>query len=63
MTAEIAKTFDETVFPGGLTYMGHPLATACAVEVINTMIDEKVVEHCEMLSKTVLEPGAYKVCE
>jgi len=57
MTADIAKTFDETVFPGGLTYMGHPLASACAVACIDTMIEEKVVEHCDMIGKTVIEPG------
>ena len=26
---EIAATFDNQVFPGGLTYSGHPLAAAC----------------------------------
>jgi len=57
MTASVAKTFDETVFPGGLTYMGHPLASACAVACIDTMIEEKVVEHCDMIGRTVIAPG------
>ena len=28
---EIAATFDDRVFPGGLTYSGHPLAAASIV--------------------------------
>ncbi|MEI2787014.1 MAG: aminotransferase class III-fold pyridoxal phosphate-dependent enzyme [Candidatus Nanopelagicales bacterium] len=31
---EIAATFDERVFPGGLTYSGHPLACASALATI-----------------------------
>ena len=37
---EIAATFDERVFPGGLTYSGHPLAAASIVATINAMREE-----------------------
>ena len=39
----IAKSFDEQVFPGGLTYSGHPLACATAVATIDVMKSEKMV--------------------
>ena len=35
----VTKTFDERVFPGGLTYSGHPLACATAVATIDVMKD------------------------
>jgi taurine--2-oxoglutarate transaminase len=35
----IAATFAERVFPGGLTYSGHPLACAAAGASINAMAD------------------------
>jgi taurine--2-oxoglutarate transaminase len=53
---EIAATFNERVFPGGLTYSGHPLATAAAVATINAMTDEKMVEHAADIGETVIRP-------
>ena len=34
ISEEISATFDERVFPGGLTYSGHPLAAASIVASI-----------------------------
>ena len=53
---EIAATFNERVFPGGLTYSGHPLATAAAVATINAMTDEKMVEHAAHIGESVIRP-------
>ncbi len=53
----ISKTFDETVFPGGLTYMGHPLASGCAVATLDVMQEEGIVEHAAMIGEKVLGPG------
>ena len=53
---EIAATFNERVFPGGLTYSGHPLATAAAVATINAMTEEKMVEHAASTGETVIRP-------
>ena len=53
---EIAATFNERVFPGGLTYSGHPLATAAAVATINAMTDEKMVEHAADIGESVIRP-------
>ncbi|UUZ61442.1 aminotransferase class III-fold pyridoxal phosphate-dependent enzyme [Nocardioides sp. B-3] len=41
----IAEHFDERVFPGGLTYSGHPLAMASIVASIDTMADEGIVDN------------------
>jgi taurine--2-oxoglutarate transaminase len=53
----IAHTFDERVYPGGLTYSGHPLACAAAVATINLMRDEGIVENAARVGREVLGPG------
>jgi taurine---2-oxoglutarate transaminase len=57
ISAEIAATFDDRVYPGGLTYSGHPLACAAAVATIRTMEDDRVVEHAAALGEEVFRPG------
>jgi taurine--2-oxoglutarate transaminase len=52
----IAAEFDERVFPGGLTYSGHPLATAAAVAAIETMTEEGVVENARAVGENVIGP-------
>ncbi|MHB1433629.1 MAG: aminotransferase class III-fold pyridoxal phosphate-dependent enzyme [Streptosporangiaceae bacterium] len=54
---EIAATFDERVFPGGLTYSGHPLAAASIVATIDAMREEGVVENAARIGSEVLGPG------
>ena len=53
----IHRTFEDRVYPGGLTYSGHPLACAAAVATIRTMEDDGVVEHAAALGEDVLGPG------
>jgi taurine--2-oxoglutarate transaminase len=53
---EIAATFNDRVFPGGLTYSGHPLATAAAVATITTMTEEGMVEHAAKIGQDVIRP-------
>ena len=57
ISGDIAATFDERVFPGGLTYSGHPLATASIVASIDAMKEEKVVENAKAIGENVLGPG------
>ncbi len=57
----IAATFDERVYPGGLTYSGHPLACAAAVATIETMLDEGMVENSARLGEEVFGPGLAKL--
>lgn len=60
---DIAETFRERVYPGGLTYSGHPLACAAAVATINAMREEGVVEHAAQLGKTVIGPELKTIAE
>ena len=53
----IAATFADRAYPGGLTYSGHPLATAAAVATINAMRDEAIVENAARIGDQVLGPG------
>lgn len=53
---EIAKSFDDRVFPGGLTYSGHPLACAAAVATLDVMADEKIVENAAEMGERVIKP-------
>ncbi|MFM8694010.1 MAG: aminotransferase class III-fold pyridoxal phosphate-dependent enzyme, partial [Actinomycetota bacterium] len=49
--------FKDRVFPGGLTYSGHPLACAAAVATIDAMKDEKIVEAAATIGEKVIGPG------
>lgn len=60
---EIAATFDERVFPGGLTYSGHPLACAAAVASIDAMKDEGIIENAARIGADVLGPGLRALAE
>ncbi|MER5973529.1 aspartate aminotransferase family protein [Streptomyces sp. NPDC002055] len=57
ISAEIAATFDQRPYPGGLTYSGHPLACASAVATINAMAEEGIVENAASIGENVLGPG------
>ncbi|WP_344442315.1 aspartate aminotransferase family protein [Kitasatospora nipponensis] len=63
ISAEIAATFAERPFPGGLTYSGHPLACASAVATITAMAEEGIVEHARHIGETVLGPGLRELAE
>jgi taurine--2-oxoglutarate transaminase len=60
---KIAKTFDERVFPGGLTYSGHPLAAASIVATIDVMKEEGIVENAKKIGKDILGPGLRELQE
>jgi taurine--2-oxoglutarate transaminase len=60
---EIAATFDDRVFPGGLTYSGHPLACASIVASIDAMKEEGIVENAARIGETVLGPGLRDLAE
>jgi taurine--2-oxoglutarate transaminase len=53
----ISATFNDRVYPGGLTYSGHPLACATAAATITTMEDEGIVENARRIGDEVLRPG------
>jgi taurine--2-oxoglutarate transaminase len=57
ISGEIAATFDEKVFPGGLTYSGHPLAAASIVASIDAMKEEGIVENAAAIGENVIGPA------
>jgi taurine--2-oxoglutarate transaminase len=59
----IYATFADRVYPGGLTYSGHPLACAAAVATIETMEDDRVVEHAAALGEDVFGPGLAELAD
>lgn len=63
ISSNIAKTFDDRVFPGGLTYSGHPMACAAAVATIDVMKSEKIVEHAAIMGEKVIGPGLRALAE
>lgn len=63
INAEIASTFDERVYPGGLTYSGHVLACASAVASINIFEEENILERSRHLGTEVFGPGLAELAE
>jgi taurine--2-oxoglutarate transaminase len=53
----IAATFDERVFPGGLTYSGHPLAAASIVAALDAMQSEGIVDNARRVGADAIGPG------
>ncbi len=58
---EIAATFDQRPFPGGLTYSGHPLACASAVASMKIFEEEGIIEHARHLGTDVIGPELAKI--
>ncbi|MDY0910284.1 aspartate aminotransferase family protein [Microbacterium sp. CFBP9034] len=53
----ISATFDDRVFPGGLTYSGHPLAAASIIASIDAMESEGIVDNARRVGADVFGPG------
>ena len=63
ISSRICDTFADRVYPGGLTYSGHPLAAAAAVATINVMREEQIVENAARLGEDVLAPGLAELAD
>ena len=63
ISGDIADTFRERVFPGGLTYSGHPLAMASIVASIDAMKEEGIVENAARIGRDVLAPGLAELAD
>lgn len=57
ISESIAGAFDTQVFPGGLTYSGHPLAMASIVASIDAMEDEGIIDNAKFIGEKHLGPG------
>jgi taurine--2-oxoglutarate transaminase len=51
------------VFPGGLTYSGHPLAAASIVAALDAMESEGIVENARRIGDDVLGPALAGLAE
>ncbi|WP_166974176.1 aspartate aminotransferase family protein [Brevibacterium atlanticum] len=63
ISGEIFETFRDRVYPGGLTYSGHPLATAAAVATINAMETEGMVDNAERLGAEIFGPALREMAQ
>jgi len=63
ISESIAAAFDTQVFPGGLTYSGHPLATASIVASMDAMDSEGIIENARMIGTDHLGPGLAALAE
>ncbi|MEV6656066.1 aspartate aminotransferase family protein [Nocardia fluminea] len=63
INAAIAATFAHRPYPGGLTYSGHPLATAAAVATITAMAEERIVENAAEIGAKVIGPGLRELAQ
>ncbi|HET6166704.1 MAG TPA: aspartate aminotransferase family protein [Marmoricola sp.] len=59
----IAADFDDTVFPGGLTYSGHPLAMASIVAALDAMKEEGIVENAATVGREHIGPALAELAE
>jgi taurine--2-oxoglutarate transaminase len=63
ISREIAATFAERPYQGGLTYSGHPLACASAVASINIFKEEGIIEHARHLGDDVVGPALAEIAD
>jgi taurine--2-oxoglutarate transaminase len=63
VSAPIVATFNDRVYPGGLTYSGHPLACASAVGTMAAMTDEGIVEHAAAIGDKVIGPALAEMAQ
>ena len=63
ISRKIADTYKERVFPGGLTYSGHPLATGSIVASIGIFKEERIIEHARQLGADVIGPELRRIAE
>ncbi|MBD8078076.1 aspartate aminotransferase family protein [Cellulosimicrobium arenosum] len=59
----VARTFDDRVFPGGLTYSGHPLACAVGVESIRVFEDDQILERVRRLGADLIGPRLREIAD
>ena len=59
----ISASFNDRVYPGGLTYSGHPLACASAIATIETMDRNGIIDNAKRIGDEVLRPGLEALAE
>jgi len=57
ISESIAQAFETQVFPGGLTYSGHPLAMASIIGALDAMDDDGIIDNARVIGTDHLAPG------
>ncbi len=55
MKPEIAASFNERIYEGGLTFNGHPVSLAAAIANINVMKSDHLIEHARDTGKVMAD--------
>lgn len=63
MANAIADSFAERMFPGGLTYSGHPLACASAVANLEVLREQRVLDNVNEVGNRILGPGLRELAD
>lgn len=63
LSRAVAGTFEDRVYPGGLTCSGHPLACAAAVASIRAFHREGIVEHARELGREAIGPALRELAD
>ena len=61
ISESIANDFETQVFPGGLTYSGHPLAMASIVAALDAMDEEGIIDNARVIGTDHLAPRLAKL--
>ena len=59
----VAASFDDRAYPGGLTYSGHPLACAVAVESLHVFAEDDVPGTAARLGEEIIRPELEAMAE
>ena len=59
----IAHFFDDRVFPGGLTYSGHPLAMASIIAALDTMKMEGIIDNAATVGRDAIAPALAELAD
>jgi len=57
ISERVAASFADRAFPGGLTYSGHPLACAVAVESMKVFADDGIPARARRLGEDIIRPA------
>lgn len=63
MTKQVADTFADSTYPGGLTYSGHPLAAAPGIAAMDVYAREGIFERVYRLGEEVVRPRLERLAE
>ncbi|MEJ1156516.1 aspartate aminotransferase family protein [Microbacterium marmarense] len=61
ISERIAAHFDTVMFPGGLTYSGHPLACAAGLATFEVFDRDGILERVRDLGSRVIEPRLHEI--